>query len=66
MWKIFSYSLIVYILLDMAGGRGKIALSAEELEHQRKEREDQELENLWRQIQEEDDIPKHVYRLLES
>ena len=60
--KIFSYSLTVYILLDMAGGHGKRALSAEELERQRKEREDEELEDLRRRIQEDDDIPEHVYR----
>ena len=62
--KMFSYSLTVYILLDMAGGHGKRALSAEELERQRKQREDEALEDLQRRMIQEDDgdIPEHVYR----
>ena len=46
----------------MAGDHGKRVLSPEELERQRKQREDEELEDLRRRIQEDDNIPEHVYR----
>ena len=41
--------------------RDKRVLTAEELDHQSKEEEDQHMENLRRQIEEEDDIPEYVY-----
>ena len=48
----------------MAGGHGKRALSAEELERQRKQQEEEALEDLRRRLQEDDnDIPQDVYRL---
>lgn len=40
----------------------KFALIAEDWEPQRKEEENQWLENLRRQIEEEEDIPNYVYR----